>query len=83
MLYRDPTSAADKLKPRRLGPWIVQAYDQQRGHYTLIDPSDDKVHYNVDQEFVYPLLMHEQTVSYDDLIKYAALDREEIFITDI
>ena len=27
--------------------------------------------------------MHEQTVSYDDLVKYAALDREEIFITDI
>ena len=29
------------------------------------------------------MLMHENTISYDDLIKYAALDREETFVTDV
>ena len=84
VLYSDPTRAAlDKLKPRRLGPWTVVDHDPIRGHYTLRDTSDDKIYTNIDQEFVYPMLMHENTISYEDLIKYAALDREETFVTDV
>ena len=84
VLIRDPTTAAlDKLEPIRKGPWMVTDYDEIKGHYELKDISDDKIHERVDQEFVYPLFVHEQTVSYDDLIKYAALDREESLVTDI
>ena len=84
VLIRDPTTAAlDKLEPIHKGPWMVTDYDEIKGHYELKDISDDKIHERVDQEFVYPLFVHEQTVSYDDLIKYAALDREESLVTDI
>ena len=83
VLYRHPTDALDKLKPRRLGPWRVLDYNSTRGLYKLCDTSDDKVYDEVHEAYVYPLLMFGKSLHPDEIVRLAALDRGEIFATDV